>query len=151
MVKKKVCMLGSFSVGKTSLVRQFVQSMFSEKYKTTIGVKIDKKIVVVKAMEVNLVLWDLPGEDDFQSIQTSYLRGTSGYLLVCDGTRRQTLDVALNVRRSTEEVIGAVPFVLVFNKADLTDEWDIDEETEQKLADDGIHIMRTSAKTGEGV
>ena len=69
MIKKKICMLGAFSVGKTSLVKQFVDSIFSEKYQTTIGVKIDKKTLVAKGFEVNLILWDLPGEDDFQSIQ----------------------------------------------------------------------------------
>ena len=88
MIQKKVCMIGASGVGKTSLVAKFVHSIFSEKYLTTVGVKIDKKTVKVGDDDVMLMLWDLAGDDDFQRLQTSYLRGTSGFLLVADGTRR---------------------------------------------------------------
>ena len=90
MLQKKICMLGSFSVGKTSLVRRFVESIFSDAYQTSIGVKIEKKVVRAGNEEVTLVLWDIHGEDVYQKIRMSYLRGMSGYLLVADGTRRQT-------------------------------------------------------------
>jgi len=66
MIKKKVCMLGAFAVGKTSLVQRFVNSIFSVKYQTTIGVKIDQKMISLGETEVNLLLWDIHGEDDFQ-------------------------------------------------------------------------------------
>ena len=87
-------MLGGFSVGKTSLVKRYVQSVFSETYLTTVGVKIDKKTVDLPDRSVNLILWDLAGEDDISSLRMSYLRGSAGYVLVADGTRRTTLDVA---------------------------------------------------------
>lgn len=87
MIQKKVCMLGAFAVGKTSLVERYVKSIFSEKYQTTVGVKIDKREVLVGATTVKLVLWDLHGEDRFQAVQASYLRGASGVLLVVDPTR----------------------------------------------------------------
>jgi len=99
MIQKKICMLGSFSVGKTSLVRRFVTSEFNEKYHTSIGVKVDKKIFRVQDQDVTLVLWDIYGEDAFQKLQMSYLRGMSGYFMVADGTRRQTVDVALALAR----------------------------------------------------
>lgn len=66
MIKKKVVLLGSFAVGKTSLVQRYVKSIFSEKYQTTIGVKIDQKIVNIDNTELNLLLWDIYGEDDYQ-------------------------------------------------------------------------------------
>jgi len=75
MIKKKICMLGVFAVGKTSLVQRFVKSMFSEKYLTTVGVKIDKKTIEVKGKIVELMLWDLQGEDEFQKLNATYLRG----------------------------------------------------------------------------
>ena len=87
MIQKKVCLLGGTGVGKTSLVAQFVHSIFSDKYLTTVGVKIDKKSVDVDGTDVELVIWDVYGHDDFQKLRVSYLRGTSGYLLVADGTR----------------------------------------------------------------
>jgi len=98
MIQKKVCMVGTSGVGKTSLVAKFVHSMFSDKYLTTVGVKIDKKTVAVDGNEVMLMIWDLAGDDDYQRLQTSYLRGTSGYLLVADGTRQITLDQAIEIQ-----------------------------------------------------
>lgn len=152
MIQKKICMLGSFAVGKTSLVARFVTSIFSDKYLTTVGVKIDKKTVSVAGQEVNLMLWDIYGEDEFQKLQMSYLRGAAGYLLVVDGTRRATLDKALELRQRVEGELGNVPaVVLVFNKTDLADEWEIDDGAIESLTASGLTIIRASAKTGEGV
>ncbi len=151
MIKKKICMLGAFSVGKTSLVQQFVKSIFSDKYLTTVGVKIDKKTVTAGDRDVELLLWDIYGEDEFQKVKTSYLRGSAGYFLIIDGTRRDTLDTAFKLRDRTEGAIGEVPFILVFNKADIEDEWEIDGKTLEDLSGDGFTVVRTSAKTGMGV
>ena len=151
MIQKKICMLGAFAVGKTSLVSRFVRSIFSEKYHTTVGVKIDKKSMALDGQEINLLLWDLHGEDAFQRVRTSYLRGSSGYLLVADGTRRSTLDTAHVLQERAEEAIGTVPFILLVNKADLVDEWEMDDGALEELATGGWEVMKTSAKTGEGV
>jgi small GTP-binding protein len=151
MLQKKICMLGSFSVGKTSLVRRFVESMFSEAYQTSIGVKVDKKVVRANDEDVTLVLWDIHGEDVYQKIRMSYLRGMSGYLLVIDGTRRQTLDDALALNERVVQEAGKVPAILVFNKSDLADKWEIDSTRESELTAAGWNIVRTSAKTGHSV
>lgn len=144
-------MLGTFAVGKTSLVARFVKSIFSEKYHTTVGVKIDKKTVTAGDQEVTLVLWDIHGEDEFQKIRQSYLRGTSGYLLVADGTRRPTLELAVALQQNVEGIVGKVPFILLLNKCDLTEEWEIDEAAIEALRTSGWTVIRTSAKTGQGV
>jgi small GTP-binding protein len=151
MLQKKICMLGSFSVGKTSLVRRFVESIFSDAYQTSIGVKIEKKVVRVGNEDVTLVLWDIHGEDVYQKIRLSYLRGMSGYLLVVDGTRRQTLDDALALNERVIQEAGKVPAVLVFNKNDLVEKWEIDSARESELTVAGWNIIRTSAKTGDAV
>ena len=151
MIQKKICMIGTSGVGKTSLVARFVQSMFAEKYLTTVGVKIEKKTLKVDDAEVMLMIWDLAGDDDFQRLQTSYLRGSRGYLLVADGTRRVTLDLALDIQQRVVAAIGAVPFILALNKADLAPQWDMDEARLTSLAAQGWTIVRTSAKDGAGV
>ena len=151
MLQKKICMLGSFSVGKTSLVRRFVTSIFGEKYQTSIGVKIDKKIVRAGDQDVTLILWDIYGEDAFQKMQMSYLRGMSGYFMVADGTRRQTVDVALALEEKVAEAMGKIPFVFLLNKSDLVDQWEVDPEAEAKISARGSAPLRTSAKTGENV
>jgi small GTP-binding protein len=151
MLQKKVCMLGSFSVGKSSLVRRFVESMFDDQYRTTIGVKVDKKVVNANGEDLTLVLWDIYGEDAFQKMRMSYLRGMHGYLLVVDGTRRQTLDDALALNDRVLSEIGQVPAVLTLNKCDLTDQWDIEPAQETQLIAAGWTLKRTSAKTGDAV
>src|SRR2546426_8612731 len=102
-----------------------LESIFSEKYHTTVGVKISKKALHVGDQEWHLILWDLAGEDEFLQIRTSYLRGSAGYLLVVDGTRRATLDTAVSIQQRIVDTVGDIPFVVLFNKADLTNEWEI--------------------------
>ncbi|MDJ0617748.1 MAG: Rab family GTPase [Calothrix sp. MO_192.B10] len=151
MLQKKICMVGAFATGKTSLVAQFVRSIFSEKYQTTVGVKIDKKTINIQDREINLILWDLHGEDEFQKVRMSYLRGSSGYLLVVDGTRKNTLNKALDLQTRVEEAIGKVPFILVLNKSDIMDEWEINDQEIKQLGQNHWTVIKTSAKTGLGV
>jgi hypothetical protein len=144
-------MLGGFSVGKTSLVRRFVQSVFSDTYLTTVGVKIDKKIVELPGRTVNLILWDLAGEDDTSSLRMSYLRGAAGYVLVADGTRASTLDVAVSLRERAEAEYGFLPSVLLLNKSDLKDQWVIGDDEVTALRQNGWWVQSSSARTGDGV
>jgi small GTP-binding protein len=151
VLQKKICMLGAYAVGKTSLVSRFVRSIFSEKYQTTVGVKIDKKTVRLDDKELSLILWDLVGEDDYIQVRMSYLRGAAGYLLVADGTRRATLDKAVELQQRTEGEIGNLPFILLINKLDLIDDWGIKESDIASLSANGWQVVATSAKTGVGV
>jgi small GTP-binding protein len=151
MIQKKICMLGSFAVGKTSLVRRFVESIYSDAYVTTVGVKIEKKVVHLGNADVTLVLWDLYGEDEFQKLRLSYLRGASGYLLVADGTRRSTFEKALELEGKVRGEVGDIPLVFVINKSDLLAEWEVDAAMEAQLAAKPGMILRASAKTGENV
>jgi small GTP-binding protein len=151
MIQKKICMLGSYAVGKTSLVSRFVKSLFSDKYHSTIGVKVDKKEVSVGDEQVELLLWDIYGEDEFQKMRASYLRGSAGYVLVVDGTRLETLAQAVAIQSRAQETVGNVPFVLMVNKADLTDKWEVDDAALEDLFRRGWPTFKTSAKTGAGV
>jgi len=151
MIQKKICLLGSFAVGKTSLVKRFVHGKYTDKYLTTLGVKIEKKIVLSTDSNVNLIIWDLAGEDEFQKVRLTYLRGASGYLIVADGTRRETLNKALILKEGAESVIGPKPFILLFNKADLDDNWEIEPNLADDFAQKNWLVMKTSAKTGHGV
>lgn len=151
MILKKICMLGATSVGKTSLVARFVQSLFSEEYLTTVGVKIDKKVVATESGEVTLMVWDLAGDDDFQKLQMTYLRGAAGYLLVADGTRPASVRRAIELQGRVQAALGTVPFILALNKADLSDQWAVSELQMAQWASQGWTIRKTSARTGQGV
>ena len=148
MLKKKICMVGQFGVGKTSLVRRFVDSIFDERYLTTIGVKIDRKDVSVAGKSITLMLWDLAGEDELAELNMSHLRGASAYILVADGCRAGTLTKAVELQQRITQMLGPLPFALVVNKADLRDRWEVQSE---QVAQYGWPVFETSAKAGSGV
>lgn len=148
----KICILGDFAVGKTSTAERFVNNQFSDKYLTTIGVKVDTKDVRLDdKLALKMVLWDVAGTDRFGEIEFSYLRGASGYIFVADGTRGDTVATVRELRNQSEERYGPLPCVLLLNKADLTEDWDISPEQEQALRRDFADLFVTSAKTGNNV
>ncbi|MDR1545905.1 MAG: GTP-binding protein [Deltaproteobacteria bacterium] len=152
MINKKICMLGSFSVGKTALVRQYVNSIFSDTYLSTVGVKISKKTIHIKDEEMNLLLWDMEGQDNYSLVNMSYLRGAHGLLFVVDGTRGETLAVSLKLRVESMKILGSgIPSIFIINKADLESEWEITEKVLASLEAKGVTIYKTSAKTGLNV
>jgi small GTP-binding protein len=147
----KVCVVGATGVGKTSLVSRYVRSIFSERYRTTIGVAIERRDVHRGERAVELVIWDLSGEDEFQNVQPAYLRGASGYALVVDGTRPDTIGTALTLRARVRATVGELPFVVAVNKVDLDHLWEVRTRDLEPLARGSSALLYTSAKTGASV
>ena len=153
---KKVCLLGDFAVGKTSLVRRFVYNLFNDKYIATIGVKVSRKTVVVprddEVVELTMMLWDLAGSEEFNQVRASYLRGAAGAVLVCDLTRPETLD---SLRAYADDLLSVSPdaqFILAANKRDLADQQQLTPpQFETVAADLKAPYYLTSAKTGDEV
>jgi hypothetical protein len=147
---RKVCMLGDFGVGKTSLVARFVRNTFSEKYLTTVGVKVDSKELALKSGPLKLVVWDIAGKSALDTLNQSYVRGASGLILVCDGTREPTLRAALYLLMQAKALLKDPAAVLLVNKLDLVERWELAPGT---LADlrKTMPVFETSAKTGDGV
>ncbi len=144
-------MLGATGVGKTSLVQRFVRSIYSEKYHTTIGVKIDKKELKVDETDVTLLLWDLQGEDADYKIRPSFLRGASGYFVVVDLTRHETFVNAFSIQKMIENEVGKLPFMVLLNKSDLSDQIDITPKEIAEMPSFGWDVLQTSAKLGANV
>jgi small GTP-binding protein len=151
LIQKKIALLGAAGVGKTSLVRRCVSSLFDEAYLTTIGVKVDKKQVSVGGTDLTLMLWDVAGAEENASMPSSYVRGASGYLLVADGTRPETLDRGRDIVAQMNGDLGPLPHVVCLNKSDLAGQWRISDADAASLARDGIPVIRTSALSGAGV
>jgi len=143
-------MLGSSAVGKTSLVRHYVDGIFSDKYLTTLGVKIDKKELTVADKNFLLMLWDIEGTDKYSGFQPRYIRGSSAIILVTDCTRVQTFIDAVDILKQAR-LVTDVPAVLVINKSDLSSEWNIEDQKLLNADEEFIGTIYTSAKTGQAV
>jgi len=148
-IQKKVCLLGDFAVGKTSLVRRFVEGRFDDKYLSTIGVKISRKPLRREDYWLNLLIWDLAGGDDYSKMGSQYLRGAVGALIVCDLTRSDTLDTMSTYARQLRQINPEAAIVFVGNKVDLTEACQIDDQQMQILsAAHQVPHLLTSAQTG---
>jgi len=147
-IRAKVVLVGAPGVGKTSLVRQFVHSIFSEDYHSTLGVKVDRKKLNVEGCEVTMLLWDMHGETDGLAVPDHYLRGALGSLAVIDSTRPDTAQMALDLHARVNKNSPMVEQLVLANKLDLDPDWDgLYAATDL----DAHQVVKTSALTGEGV
>jgi small GTP-binding protein len=151
VIQKKVCLLGAYATGKTSLASRFVHGIFSDRYRTTVGVRIDRKDVVVGDQVLRMLVWDLHGEDEYQRVKGAYLRGAAGCLVVVDGTRRATLTTGLRLLEWARAITGPVPYALLLNKTDLDQDWEVDRDALREAVDLDCAVLETSALTGAGV
>jgi len=149
-VRKKIVMLGAFGAGKTSLVRRFVSNEFSEDYLSTVGVRVEKAIVARGDIELELLIWDLAGHDEFAKLQVTYLRGASGAILVGDSSRAWTLQKAQEMKDELEVHLPGVPWQYVLSKTDLPPDLML-AEVIKSTGFSAEDLTRTSAKTGESV
>ncbi len=152
-ITSKVCIIGDFAVGKTSVTERFVNNHFSEKYLTTVGVKIDTRQIECPDRGVlhKLVIWDIAGSDRFDTTQLAYLRGANGYVYVADGTRASTLRSLVDLKEQLSGLYGEVPAVALVNKSDLQTEWEVDDKQVDALRAHFPNVFKTSAKTGDEV
>lgn len=152
MVSRKICILGDFAVGKTSLVQRFVNNQFSDKYLTTLGVKVDtKEVALADGRSLKLAIWDVAGTDAPTELFLRYARGAAGYLLVADRTRPETLDACVRLRDAVAAAVRPLPYVLLGNKSDLLDQCRLQSAQARARLPDALDWLDTSALTGDGV
>jgi small GTP-binding protein len=154
-ISKKICLVGDFGVGKTSLIRRFVDRQFSDKYLSTVGVKISKKKVdLSEEKSVQLLIWDLEGHTKFKAIAPSYLQGASGAIIAADVTRQETID---NCTERLQLFLSVNPkgiAIFALNKADLIEPEKVQlllENVKKEQPEQVIATYCSSAKTGENV
>ncbi|TMA07436.1 MAG: GTP-binding protein [Methanobacteriota archaeon] len=156
-MKVKICLVGEGAVGKTCLIRRFIQDQFDDRYISTLGAKVSKKEIKIDGpnggSDIDMTIWDIMGEKGFRELlKEAYFHGAQGVLAVCDVTRKQTLDDLADWVAAVVKVTGNVPIEFLANKADLKDQMDLTEADIRRTAD-SYHApyVFTSAKTGQNV
>jgi small GTP-binding protein len=152
LIQAKVCLLGAYAVGKTSLVRRFVEGRFEDRYLSTLGVKVSRKTITRPGYTLNMLLWDIAGKERFSQLEPNYIRGAVGALIVCDLTRPETIEQFPRLYQQVQNANASAEVVFVANKSDLADQRAISDEALGEMCTSlGGAWLLTSAKTGEGV
>ena len=148
-LSKKVALVGSFGVGKTSLFRRFIDDAFSEDYQSTLGVQIQKKVIQMNdGTELSLIIWDTEGHQEISESRSAYLMGSHCFIYVFDLTRKDTYKNITEQLNFLKQNFPSVLIKVVGNKLDTISP----EEAKQSLNDLNINYdCLTSAKTGENV
>ena len=159
VIVKKICILGEPCVGKTSLIRRYVYDKFGDKYLATIGAKITKKIVTLENIPhnrntiVTLLIWDIAGDEEFQSVQKLYFTGSTGAMIVCDITRNHTKTKMLDWLDDYFKIAGKTPIIFIGNKIDLEEQAEVTKNDLEKISNnynDAVYYF-TSARNGMNV
>ncbi len=148
MFSYKIVLVGNFGVGKTSLIRRFVENSFSEEYLSTIGVSISKKTLG----DATIMIWDIEGHTEFKPIYKQYLLGAKGFIIVADLLREESIDAIESHIKLSHEVVKDAPVCIALNKNDMPHTLD-DEKLNaiQNLSPAVIKVLKTSAKSGDAV
>ncbi|MFX1478200.1 MAG: Rab family GTPase [Promethearchaeota archaeon] len=152
----KCLVIGPGAVGKSSLIRRFIENKFSANYRFTIGVEILSKTVEFEEGKFSrLSLWEIGGQERFRVLRRSFYEGSHGALLVFDLSRANTFpklkESFIDLRKIIEDKI---PTLFLGNKSDLLPEvGDVinRDELKQFARKEESVYLETSAKTGENV
>jgi len=151
----KVCIVGDFAVGKSTLLHQFLEKRFLSNVQSTIGSNFFVKHVKIPETNsfITLQIWDLAGQDHFKWVRRAFYIGVKGIVYVFDLTRKETFEHIKNWKEEVESISGFIPNVLVGNKSDLIETRVISSEESNSLKQDigACSFDETSAKSGTGV
>jgi Ras-related protein Rab-2A len=155
----KICLLGERIIGKTCLTKRFVENSFNEEYHPTYGTRLSRKKITIETQEpteavsLDLSIWDIMGQESYKKLlHPTYLKGVKGALLICDLTKRKTLENLVEWMDSLPLGWRSIPYVFIANKSDLTDSHEFGtKELEEVASKYNSPYFLTSAKTGENV
>jgi small GTP-binding protein len=155
LARLKVCMVGDEGVGKTSLIRRYVYSMYDEAYIRTVGTMISKREIELPEIgyQASMIVWDIMGRKDFMDLfKDAYFKHVRGVLAVFDITRPKTLDSLKDWIGGIKSSVGGIPTFILANKQDIRPEEGLaDSDIERFCSAYACPWRRTSAKTGENV
>ncbi len=152
MFAYKIVMVGDFGVGKTSLVKRFVENSFSEDYLSSIGVSMSKKTLTNdNGLNSTMILWDIEGKTEYKPIFKQYLIGAKAFIIVGDLTRPDTIVSIQEHIKLCEDVAKDAPIAIALNKSDLEANCLKSIQEILDLSTNIIDVYKTSAKNGDTV
>jgi len=148
----KIVLVGDYGVGKSTSIHRFVEDKFKASYVPTLGVQISKKNLAINEHSVELLIWDLAGQDRYLMIRQRFYTGTQGILMLYDITRKSSLDHINRWYKEVTKFTGPIPIVLIGNKIDLEDKREVfEDDVNGVLRENNIDFkykIETSAKDG---
>ncbi len=148
-IRVKLILFGNEAVGKTSLIERYVHNKFEEEYYSTLGYNLFDKTIEIEDNEVNFMIFDIGGQEKFETLRKKYAEGAQVAFLVYDITKRESFD---NIKKWHEDLIRFTndpTYILVGNKVDLEYYREVEKSEGEELAKeiDAIGFFETSAKT----
>ncbi len=151
----KIILTGNYSVGKTSIVKQFIEKQFKESYLATLGVQISgKDLELSEETKVMFSVWDIAGQiQTMATSRTRFYTGANAAFIVVDRTREGNLKTVKTWYDDIKETVkDKIPVIIIGNKSDLTEQIVITEKDIKSVAEEfNCRYILTSAKTGENI
>ena len=150
----KILILGDSFVGKTNMLKRFLNNEFDMNTKETVGVEFGSKNFIFGENDIiKAQIWDTAGQERYRSVTKAYYKGAKGALLVYDITRKSTFENIdnwlIDLRTNADKDIL---IVLIGNKSDLLDNREVSSEDAQTKAEQyNVAYMETSAKNGDNI
>ncbi|MHA1280026.1 MAG: Rab family GTPase [Candidatus Helarchaeota archaeon] len=154
ILKKKVIIIGSYAVGKTSILNSFIHRCFELDYKSTLGVNIlAKNYELDEHTIVGFTFWDVGGQKLFRNIYPRFFGMSNAALIVFDVTRMDSFDDIMSWYNLVQNYVQTkIPILLLGNKIDLVDQRVVSSGMAQDLANEqGFTYLETSAKTCKNI
>ena len=149
----KILTIGESGVGKTCVLRRFVENKFLKNHLATIGIDFKTKTLNINNQEIKLKIWDTAGQERFRNITTQYYKGADGIVLVYDVTDEASYE---KIRDWMEQILANtqqedIGLVLLGNKCDMEPR-NVTEEMGKKMAEElKVSYFETSALNGIGI
>ncbi|PAA73631.1 hypothetical protein BOX15_Mlig028188g2, partial [Macrostomum lignano] len=152
----KILIIGDGTVGKTSFVQRYVNDVFRQDYKSTIGVDFALKVVKWSDTEtIKLQMWDIAGQERFTSMTRVYYKDANAAIVMFDLTAKNTFHSALKWKRDLDSKCSLsdgspVPAILLANKCDLQRR-EVDQAEVEGFCREHEFIGWTETSAKEGV
>ena len=150
---EKISVIGESSVGKTSIIKRYVNQSFEKSQQPTIGFEQYSKMESIEDQQIKLTIWDTAGQERFRSLSTIFYKQTKCIVFVFDYTSKSSFDAFQKFHKEiVDNVDDTIPVIIVGNKFDLTEKFEVKEEDAKNLAiKNGYYFLSTSAKNNTNI